>query len=111
MRKDAEVNAESDKQKQELVEAQNGADQLTYAAEKALKEHGDKVSDESRKGVQDKIDALKTARTGSDTGLITQASDSLSSEMSKIGEAMSKAAPNSATDQTPPADTDNTEGK
>ena len=49
MRKDAEVNAESDKQKKELIEAQNNADQFVYAGEKALKEHGRKWARISRK--------------------------------------------------------------
>jgi molecular chaperone DnaK len=97
MRKDAEINAESDKQKQELVEAQNLADQTIYAAEKALKEHGDKVDEALKKGVQEKIDAAKFARNGTDAGAIKTATEALSTEMSKIGEAMSKT-------QTPPAD-------
>lgn len=91
MRTEAEANAESDNKKKELVEAQNGADQLVYAAEKALREHGEKVSEDIRKNVQEKIDALKTARNGTDTGAIKGASESLSSAMSGIGEAMSKA--------------------
>ena len=96
MRKDAEVNAESDKQKKELIEAQNGADQLVYAGEKALKEHGEKVGEDIRKNVQEKIDALKTARAGTDVAAIRSASESLSTAMSTIGEAMSKQG------QTPP---------
>ena len=96
MRKDAEVNAESDKQKKELIEAQNGADQLVYAGEKALKEHGEKVGEDIRKNVQEKIDALKTARAGTDVAAIRSASESLSTAMSTIGEAMSKQ------QQTPP---------
>jgi len=90
MRKDAEVNAEADKKKQELVEAQNAADQVIYAGEKALREHGDKAGDDIKKNVQEKIDALKTARAGSDVGVIKSASDELSRAMSAIGEAMQK---------------------
>ncbi len=97
MRKDAEVNAEADKKKQELVETQNAADQVVYAAEKALKEHGDKVSEDIKKNVQEKIDALKSARAGSDAAAIKSASEALSTAMSSIGEAMSK------NQQTPPA--------
>ena len=96
MRKDAEVNAESDKQKKELIEAQNGADQLVYAGEKALKEHGEKVGEDIKKNVQEKIDALKAARTGSDAAAIKSAADALSTAMSTIGESMSK------NQQTPP---------
>lgn len=95
MRRDADANAESDKQKRDLVEAQNAADQLVYAAEKALKEHGDKVGEDVKKNVQEKIDALKSARNGSDAPAIKNASDALSIAMSAIGEAMQKG-------QTPP---------
>lgn len=90
MRKDAEVNAEADKKKHELIEAHNGADQVIYAAEKALKEHGDKVGEDIKKQVQEKIDALKTARSGDDVGAIRSASEALSAEMSKIGQSMSQ---------------------
>jgi molecular chaperone DnaK len=100
MRQDAEVNAEADKKKKELVEAQNTADQLTYSAEKSLKEHGDKIGEDIKKNVQDKIDALKTARNGTDTMAINSASDALSTAMSAIGEAMQK----QANQQTPPHD-------
>lgn len=91
MKRDAEANAESDKQKKELVEAQNNADQLSYAGEKALKEHGEKVSEDIKKDVQAKIDALKRARGGTDIAAIQRASEELSGAMSKIGEAMSSA--------------------
>jgi len=90
MRADADANAESDKQKKELIEAQNAADQIAYAAEKALKEHGEKVSEDIRKNVQEKIDALKAARGGTDSAGIQKASEELSSAMSAIGEAMQK---------------------
>jgi molecular chaperone DnaK len=95
MRTEADANADSDKKKKELVEAQNSADQIAYAGEKALKEHGEKVSEDIRKNVQEKIDALKTARNGSDTSAITSAAEALSTAMSAIGEAMQKT-------QTPP---------
>lgn len=102
MKRDAEANAEADRQKKELVEAQNLADQLVYAAEKALKEHGDKVSEDIRKNVQEKIGALKTARGGSDINTIKSASEALSSAMSAIGQAMSQQKPPEGGDQRPP---------
>jgi molecular chaperone DnaK len=90
MRKDAEANAASDQQKKDLVEAQNTADQMVYAAEKALKEHGDKVPEEIKKNVQEKIDALKTARNGSDVAALKSASEALSTAMQSIGQAMNQ---------------------
>ena len=91
MREDAEKNADADKHKQDLVESQNMADQVVYSAEKALREHGDKVSDDIKRGVREKIDALKGARNGSDVATIKSATDALSVEMSKIGAAVSAA--------------------
>ncbi len=102
MQADAEVNAEADKKKKELIEAQNGADQMVYAAEKAVKEHGDKVTPEIKKNVEDKITELKTARGGTDAEAIKKASDALSTAMSAIGEAMQKAQTPPPTDQKPP---------
>jgi molecular chaperone DnaK len=99
MRADAEANAEADKKKKELIELQNAADQVVYAAEKALKEHGEKVSEEIRANVQSKIDALKTARNGSDADAMKKATEDLSTAMSSIGEAMQKA---QQSDQKPP---------
>ncbi len=90
MRKDAEENAESDKQKRELVETQNAADQMTYAAEKSLKEYGDKAGEEIKKDVQEKIDALKAVRHGTDLAALKTASEALSTAMSAIGEHMAK---------------------
>jgi molecular chaperone DnaK len=104
MRKDAEANAESDKQKKDLVEAQNAADQMVYAAEKALKEHGEKVSDDIKKGVQEKIEALKTTRNGTDAGAIKSASEALSTAMSAIGQAMQQNPSADGTGTEPPKD-------
>ncbi len=98
MQADAEAHAEDDKKRQELVEARNIADQAVYAAEKAIKEHGEKAGAEVVKEVQDKVDALKTARASEDAALIKTATETLSGALSKIGEAMAKQT------QTPPAD-------
>ncbi|MEK7133917.1 MAG: molecular chaperone DnaK [Patescibacteria group bacterium] len=96
MRKDAEANADADQKKKELVEAHNAADQVLYAAEKALKEHGDKVGEDIKKNVQEKLDALKAARGSGDVAAIKSAAEALSTAMSTIGEAMSKNPPPSA---------------
>jgi molecular chaperone DnaK len=93
MRKEADANAAQDAEKREIVEAQNVADQTVYAAEKALREHGDKVDDTVKTNVQSKIDALKTARNGSDKTAMQTATQELNTAMSAIGEAMQKAQP------------------
>jgi len=90
MKTDAEAHAADDEKRKELVEARNIADQAVYAAEKAIKDNGEKVGPEIVKEVQDKIDALKTAHGSEDVGTIKSATEALSSTLSKIGEAMMK---------------------
>ncbi len=91
MRSEADANASADAEKRAVVEAQNIADQTVYAAEKALREHGDKAGDAVKKDIQEKIDALKAARNGSDKEAIASATQALNQAMSAIGEAMQKA--------------------
>jgi len=90
MKTDAETHATDDEKRKELVEVRNIADQTVYAAEKAVKENGEKAGAEIVKEVQDKIDALKTAKNSEDSGTIKGATEALSSTLSKIGEAMMK---------------------
>jgi molecular chaperone DnaK len=90
MTADAEAHAGEDEKRKELVEVRNVADQAVYAAEKAVKENGEKVDVEVVKEVQDKIDALKTAKGGEDAALIKSSTEALSTTLSKIGEAMMK---------------------
>jgi molecular chaperone DnaK len=91
MTADAEAHAAEDAKRKELVEVRNVADQAVYAAEKAIKDNGEKAGAEVVKEVQDKIDALKTAKGSEDAGLIKSATEALSTTLSKIGEAMMKA--------------------
>ncbi|MEO8637595.1 MAG: molecular chaperone DnaK [Candidatus Taylorbacteria bacterium] len=91
MAKDAEAHAGEDAKKREEAEARNIAEQMIYTAEKALKDNGDKVSADIKASVQEKIDATKKVKDGPDIGATKSATDALSTELSKIGEAMSKA--------------------
>ncbi len=59
MRKDAEVNAEDDKKKRELIDARNGADSLIFNLEKQMKEHDAKIPDATKKTVNDKMNELR----------------------------------------------------
>jgi molecular chaperone DnaK len=90
MQKDAELHGDEDKKKKEIVEVKNLAEQLAYTAEKSLKDHGDKVSEDIKKGVQEKIDTLKKEKDGENIEAIKSATEALSTEMQKIGEAMSQ---------------------
>ncbi len=108
MKADAEAHAADDEKRKGLVEARNIADQAVYAAEKAVKENGEKAGAEVVKEVQDKIEALKVARNSEDAGTIKSATETLSSSLSKIGEAMMKNQTPPASDAggpTPPSDT------
>lgn len=88
MQKDAEAHADEDKKKKEAVEAKNNADSLAYTAEKSLKEAGDKVDDETKKAVEEKLEALKKVKDGDDVEATKKATDELSVELQKIGEKM-----------------------
>jgi molecular chaperone DnaK len=90
MKKDAEMNDADDKKKKDEVEVRNLAEQLIYTAEKAVKDNKDKVSAEIITAVEAKIADLKKAKEGTDIAVIKTATEALSTEMSKIGEAMSK---------------------
>lgn len=91
MKKDAELHAEEDKKKREVIDARNLADQLIYTAEKGLKDAEGKIGEDIKRGVEDKITALKGVKDGEDLTAIKSASESLSQEMQKIGEALMKA--------------------
>ena len=91
MKADAEAHAGEDAKRKELVEVKNIAEQLIYAAEKGLKDGGEKVPTEVVTDVNEKITALRTARNGEDLEAIKTASEGLSTSMSKIGEAIMSA--------------------
>ncbi len=92
MKKDAEANATADEKNKALVEEKNLADQLIYTAEKSLKDFGDKITPELKASVEEKKTALVKAKEGEDLEAIRSTASALSSEISKIGEAMSKQA-------------------
>jgi len=93
MQKEAEMHNAEDQKKKEGAEAKILAEQMIYTAEKALKDNKDKVPEDVKKGVESKIEELKKVKDGGDMTTIKSASEALSTEMSKIGEAMSKANP------------------
>ncbi len=105
MKKEAELHAEDDKKKKEVVEARNIADQLIYTAEKSLKDSGDKVSAEIKTDVEAKVADLRKVKDGQDLGAIKTATEALGASMQKIGEAINKAAK-----ENPPAADKGSEG-
>ena len=86
--KDAELHAEDDKKKRELVEARNQADSLIYATEKSITELGDKIDDATKGNVASAIENLKKAMEGEDTAEINRLSEELTQASHKLAEAM-----------------------
>ena len=92
MVKDAEAHADEDKKRRSEVERRNQAETLIHTTEKTLKEHGDKISAEEKKAIEDAVADLKTALEGSDEEEITRKIEALAQASMKLGEAMYKAA-------------------
>lgn len=93
LRKDAEMHAAEDKTKKELIETRNVAENLAYAAEKALKDGGEKVPADVRTDVEAKVNDVKTAVKSDNKQTIETASKALSDAMQKIGQAAYQGAP------------------
>ncbi|OIP22846.1 molecular chaperone DnaK [bacterium CG_4_10_14_0_2_um_filter_33_32] len=88
LRKEAELHAEEDKKKKDLIEVKNQADNATYIAEKTVKEAGDKANTDDKKQVENKIAELKKIKDGDDTEAIKKAINDLNSAIQKVGAAM-----------------------
>ena len=87
MVKDAELNAEEDKKKIELVQAKNQADTLVHSMKKALAEHGDKVAEE-KPAIEAAIKDLEESIKGDDKGAIETRTEALMKVSQKLGEKM-----------------------
>lgn len=92
MQKEAEEHAVEDEQNKALVETKNQAEQLLYTGQKSLKEHGDKVPNETKTEIETKIAELKSVMEKTDKVEIESKTEALSSALQKIGELIQKAA-------------------
>lgn len=99
MKKDAEMHAEEDKQKKELVEARNMADTLVYTTEKAIKDAGEKITEEETKPVKEAIEELNKVKNGDDLNEIKAKTETLSQAAQKIGEKLYAAAEQTKKDE------------
>ncbi|MFA5835747.1 MAG: molecular chaperone DnaK [Bellilinea sp.] len=88
MRVEAESHAEEDRKRKELVEVRNYADNTVYAAEKTLKDYGDKVSAELKQQTEQGISKVKEVMQGQDAAAIRQAADDLGQTIQKVGGSM-----------------------
>ena len=92
MVKDAERHADEDKQKADLIQARNEADQLVYTTEKTLKENSDKVSEDEKRNIEEAIEKLKQALAGESLETLNSAKEALMQASHKLAEEMYKAA-------------------
>lgn len=77
MKRDAETHAADDKQKRELVDLRNEADNNIYRIEKLLKDNADKIKDTDKAPIEAAVEKLKQKASGEDPGAIRQALDEL----------------------------------
>ncbi len=81
MKKDAEDNAEADKKRQEQIEARNEADTASYAAEKFLKDNGEKLSNDTKEKLEKSVEELKEKLQTDDIEAISNAKDAVNEAM------------------------------
>ncbi|HRY60007.1 MAG TPA: molecular chaperone DnaK [Patescibacteria group bacterium] len=91
MAKDAEIHAEEDKKKKEVIEIKNLAENMIYQTEKTIRDNADKIDEATKKDVEEKIKALKESAKGEDMEEIKKKTDELMQASQKIGEQVYKA--------------------
>lgn len=88
MQKDAEAHAEEDKKKKEEVETRNNAENIIFQTEKFIKENKDKLKEEDKKKMEEKMEALKKVKDGSDLETIKTAIKEMEDVVQEIGAGM-----------------------
>ncbi|PJF10032.1 molecular chaperone DnaK [Pseudorhodobacter sp. MZDSW-24AT] len=91
MVRDAEANAEADKERRELVETKNQGESLLHSTQKSLKEHSDKVDPSTVEAIELAMQPLEEALKGNDAGKIRSGIQNLTEAAMKLGEAIYKA--------------------
>lgn len=86
MVKDAELHADDDKKKKELVEIKNQADTLVYSTEKSLSEHGDKLDQETKDNISKELENLKNLSASENVEDIKKGIETLSTAANKLSE-------------------------
>jgi molecular chaperone DnaK len=92
MKKDAEMHADEDKKQKELIEAKNKADSTIYATEKSVKEHGDRLTDEDKKNVEQAIEKCRKALKTDDVEQINKTTEEMLTASHKLAEEIYKQA-------------------
>ncbi|MGC6528597.1 MAG: molecular chaperone DnaK [Paracoccaceae bacterium] len=108
MVREAEENAESDKERRDLIEAKNQAESLIHSTEKSMEDHGDKVDPTTIEAIELAIAALKDELETEDAGKIKAGIQNVTEAAMKLGEAIYKA--NQEEDGAEPVDRDDMGG-
>ncbi|MFH1408145.1 MAG: molecular chaperone DnaK [Patescibacteria group bacterium] len=87
---EAEKHAQEDKQKKDIVEARNQAENLCYTADKTLKDAGNKVSEDIKKPVEEKVKGLRSVLPTATLEELKNKTEELSLDLQKIGQEMYK---------------------
>ena len=88
MRQDAESHADEDKVRKEEVEIRNKADQAVYAAERMIKDTGDKLTETDKQLLEQALSEVKKASEGGDVAVLTSALEALTAAQQKVAEAI-----------------------
>jgi molecular chaperone DnaK len=88
MTEEAKSHAEDDKKRREVVDLKNQADQLIYSTDKTLKEHGDKVSADTRGNIENAVNNLKEVAKGEDGSAIKKAIENLGNAAQELGKVL-----------------------
>ena len=96
MASEAALHADEDKKKRELIDLKNTADSIIYQTEKTIKDNAEKIPEEVKNEVAEKVEALKKVKDGEDRDVINAALEALNASASKIGAALYQQQPPSA---------------
>ena len=108
MRREAELHAEEDLKRRELIEARNNADSTIYSAEKTLRDLGDKVPADIKSQVEDAVRKVSEVKDGDDTEAITKDVEALVQVLQQVGQAAyaQEQSPKDETSQDPGSDSE-----
>jgi len=88
MVRDAEINADADQKKKEIIESKNQIDSLIYSTDKSLKEHADKLDDETKKEVEKAIEEARLVKDSDNLEDLKAKTDALNQASMKVGQAI-----------------------
>lgn len=111
MRREAEENAAGDRQRRELVDIRNSAEQLMYATRKGLEEHGSRISAEARSGIESAVSNLETKVKTDDRPAIEAAMKALNEAAAELGKAAYEASKSAGGAESAGGSTANDSGK